>query len=76
MDKKDEIIKLRITKKDKLLLRYLSCRANMNVSEYLSMLIDTSLRSTKDKLRNGELNYADIETYINNKLQFREFFKK
>ena len=76
MDKKDEIIKLRITKKDKLLLRYLSSRANMNVSEYLSMLIDTSLRPTKDKLRNGELSYADIETYINNKLQFREFFEK
>lgn len=76
MDKKDEIIKLRISKKEKLLLRYLSSLANMNVSEYLSMLIDTSLRPTKDKLRNGELNYADIETYINNKLQFREFFGK
>lgn len=76
MDKKSENILFRITKKDKLLLRYLSCRANMNISEYLSMLIDTSLRPIKDKLRNGELNYADIETYINNKLQYREFFGK
>lgn len=76
MDKKDEIIIFRITKNEKLLLRYLASRANMNVSEYLSMLIDTSLRPTKDKVRNGELSYEDVETYINNKLQFREFFGK
>lgn len=76
MDKKKERIEFRVTENEKLLLRYLASRANMSISEYLSVMIDTALRSTKDKIRNGELNYENVKTYIDNKLQYREFFGK
>lgn len=76
MEKKEKIRKFRLSEKDDLLLRYQAERANMDVSEYLRLMIDTSIRPLKDKIRNKEISYEDIKTFLNDKLQFRELFKK
>ena len=76
MEKKDKRLEFRISSKDDLLLRYQAERANMDVSEYLRLMIDTSIRPLKDKIRNKEISYEDIKTFLNDKLQFRELFKK
>ena len=76
MEKKEKIRKFRLSEKDDLLLRYQAERANMDVSEYLRLMIDTSIRPLKDKIRNKEISYEDIKTFLNDKLQFRKLFKK
>jgi uncharacterized protein (DUF1778 family) len=74
--KKDSRIEIRIAEKDHLLLRVQAEKCNKTVSSYLSMLIDTAIRPLKDKLIHGELSYEDLETFLNDKLQFRKLFKK
>ena len=73
--KKDEIIKIRIEEKEKLLLRVQAEKCNKTVSSYLSMLIDTAIRPLKDKIIHGEISYEDCETFLNDKLQLRKLFK-
>ena len=76
MKNKNERIEIRIEEKDYLLLRVQASKANMTVSAYLRMMIDTSIRPLKDKIRNKEISYAECETFLNDKLQFRKLFKK
>ena len=76
MKNKNERLEIRIEEKDYLLLQVQASKANMTVSAYLRMMIDTSIRPLKDKIRNKELTYEDCKTILDNKLQFRKLFKK
>ena len=76
MKKKEKSFIFRIEEKDYLLLQVQASKANMTVSAYLRMMIDTSIRPLKDKIRNKELTYEDCKTILYNKLQFRKLFKK
>ena len=76
MKNKNERIEIRIEEKDYLLLQVQASKANMTVSAYLRMMIDTSIRPLKDKIRNKEISYEECETFLNDKLQFRKLFKK
>lgn len=74
--KKDDILKIRIDEKDKLLLRVQAEKCNLTVSAYVSMLIDTATRPLKDKILKGDMTYEDCKTFLDDKLQFRKLFKK
>ena len=76
MKKKTDRIEIRIEDEDYLLLKLQACKAKMTVSAYLRMMVDTSIRPLKDKIRNKELSYEECETILNDKLQFRKLFKK
>ena len=69
MKKKESRLEIRIDEKDYLLLQVQASKANMNVSEYLRMWIDKSIRPLKDKILNGEINYEDCKTFLDDKLQ-------
>ena len=76
MSRKDNRLWIRIEEKDYLLLKLQACKAKMTVSAYLRMMVDTSIRPLKDKIRSKELSYEECETILNDKLQFRKLFKK
>lgn len=77
MDNLEDILKLRISKEDHLLLKLLAVESGMKTpSNYIRMVIDTATRKYKDKILNGDLTYENVETILHDKLQYRKLFKK
>ena len=72
---KNQRLEIRIEEKDYLLLQVIASKANMSVSAYFRMFIDTSIRLLKDKIRNGEMTYEDCEQYLEHKKEFKAMFK-
>lgn len=75
MDNKDKLLKLRIEKNEYDLLKYVALKCNMDVSKYVRMLITTATIPVKRQIQTGEMSYADIETFFDNKLQYDRIFK-
>ena len=76
IDKNDARFEIRLPKEQLHLLEILAMQANMTVSEYVRMLIRTATTPIEAKLRNGELTYDNLETVFDNKLQYRQLFKR
>ena len=72
---KNQRLHVRIEEKDYFLLQVLASKTNMSVSAYCRMMIDTSIRPLKEKIRNGEITYEDCEKQLEAKKAFRESFK-
>lgn len=69
-------VNIYLSSEDKALLMIQSKRANMSTSRYVRMLIDCAIRPLKDSLIKGEITYADLETILDHKLQYKTLFKK
>ena len=74
-EERDERLEIRISKKDKLLLDTTAANAGFTTSAYLRMLITSAILPLQEKIQKGVLTYADCETILNDKLQFRKLFK-
>ena len=75
MDNKDKTVLVRLTKNDYDLLKYVALKCNMDVSKYVRMLITTATIPVKRQIQTGEMSYADIETFFDDKLQYDRIFK-
>jgi len=74
--KKDTELKIRIDSKRKSLLMIQAKRAKMTLSRYMLLLIDNAILPLKNQLKTGEITYDDLETFLDNQLQLRNFFNK
>ncbi len=76
LKKKDARLHVRLNKEDKFLLDVLSAQCGKSSAEYVDMLIQSAVAPLRLKVLKGEITYEDLQTILDNQLQFRCFFGK
>lgn len=74
-EKKEKIIKLRISEEDYNLLYYLACNSAMTVSRYIRMRLSKPIEALRAQKRKGIITDEDIKTVCDDFVQLRKLFK-
>ena len=75
MKNNKEILTIRLTKEERLLLDYLAKKTNRSTGAYIRLIIDKALLPIQKQINDGVLIYDDIQTFFNDKLQFERVFR-